>query len=766
MRIVNKIIIPLILAILAGIYIYPIFTGLILLPLDLLVSHSNPWLYANTILLKNAYMQDSISQMFPWKHLTLTSLLSGIVPLWNPYQFMGIPFMAGMKSLVFYPSNIFFLLGEQNAWNIHLWLQLFLSMWFSYLFMQSLGVKKLVSLLSAIAFAFSSLMVGVLEFGSEGHVLLWLPLLLFFVKRYNETKNITYIIGLSLSSAASLFAGQLQYFGYICFVVVAFSWFEARRMKTSWKTVIAALIGILLGLCIAAVQLIPGIELFYQSYRGIGGGYSTFTNGLLKPYSFLRLISPDWFGHPLTQDLRGGYIESSGYFGILPLFFALFSLQFWKRPHIRFFACLGLFAALFSMDGFAQLFATLHIPIITSGYGGRLFSIVLFSGSVLAAFGLHEFINEKNNKKKLIAVGCFLVVVCLCIALGIVGNRWNAPYRLLISNVKMQAFVLGAFLCALIGYVLIFRKWRYASLAFCIVVVGLTYVDVFRMGYRFLTFSNPKFLYPEVPVVSFVRSYTESTLGRVYGITEPEIQSVFRVSSPETYNPLYPIRTARLMQALEDKSGRELPENKYYLAQNERMKYVMDFLGVSVLVPGKGKNAAIEYWHNAELQNDIKKIYEDEKSDVYENSTAYPRFGLFYSVKTGVSDEDALSMIREKREDFKKTVLIRESIAWNITEGTGSATLKQNSLNELTFHVETDKPAVLYLSDTYFPGWHVSIDGREMPMLHANYNFRGVIVPKGVTTVKFWYLPMSVIVGAIISILSLLVAIMFMFRKR
>jgi len=762
----RRIVIPIVLVILASIYIYPIFTGLILLPLDLLVSHSNPWLYANTILLKNAYMTDSISQMFPWKHLTFTSLLSGTIPLWNPYQFMGIPFMAGMKSLVFYPTNILFFFGEQNAWNIHLWLQLFLSLWFSYLFMQSLGVKKLMSFLTAIAFAFSSLMIGVLEFGSEGHVLLWLPLLLFFVKRYIDTKKVIYVVGLSLASAAALFAGQLQYFGYMCFVVVAFSWFEAKKTTTWWKIVGVILLGIFLGSGIAAIQLIPGIELFYHSYRGLGGGYSTFTNGLLKPYSLLRLISPDWFGHPLTQDLRGGYIESSGYFGLLPLFFASFSLGYWKKPYIRFFACLGLFAALFSMDRLAQMFAVLRIPIITSGYGGRLFSVTLFSGAVLSALGLQEFIGEKNNKKKIIAVGGFAAIVGLCILLGIVGNKWNAPYRLSVGNVKMQLMILAAFVGLVAGYIFMVRKWKYTAILFCIAVIGLTYVDVFRMGYRFLTFSNPKFLYPELPVVSFVRSTTASTLGRVYGITEPEIQSVFRVESPETYNPLYPIRTARLMQALEDKVNTQLPENKYYLAQNERMKYVMDFLGVSVLVPGKGKNAAIEYWHNAELQNDIKKIYEDEKSDVYENSTAYPRFGLFYSVKTGISDEDALSMIREKREDFKKTVLIRESIAWNITEGTGSATLKQNSLNELTFHVETDKPAVLYLSDTYFPGWHVSIDGREMPMLHANYNFRGVIVPKGVTTVKFWYLPMSVIVGAIISILSLLVAIMFMFRKR
>ena len=87
-------------AILASIFIYPIFSGLILLPLDLLVSNSGPWHMAGTILLKNPFMSDSIIQMFPWKHLTFMSLTSGVIPLWNPYQFLGMPFMAAMKPLV------------------------------------------------------------------------------------------------------------------------------------------------------------------------------------------------------------------------------------------------------------------------------------------------------------------------------------------------------------------------------------------------------------------------------------------------------------------------------------------------------------------------------------------------------------------------------------------------------------------------------------------------------------------------------------------
>src|SRR3989338_116199 len=92
------------------IYLFPLLQGLILLPLDLLISNYPPWFSPGTILLKNPYMQDSVVQLFPWRHLTFMSLTQGIIPLWNPYQHMGMPFMASLKPMVWYPGNILFLL--------------------------------------------------------------------------------------------------------------------------------------------------------------------------------------------------------------------------------------------------------------------------------------------------------------------------------------------------------------------------------------------------------------------------------------------------------------------------------------------------------------------------------------------------------------------------------------------------------------------------------------------------------------------------------
>ena len=191
------------------------------------------------------------------------------------------------------------------------------------------------------------------------------------------------------------------------------------------------------------------------------------------------------------------------------------------------------------------------------------------------------------------------------------------------------------------------------------------------------------------------------------------------------------------------------------------MKSVLDFLGVYFIVVPKGVNPAITLWNNSQYEKDLTKIYEDEGNDVYQLLTAIPRFGLYWDIRDGVSDEESLQAIENQSVNFKNTLLIQEQLSETFVPGTGSADLVSSDLNNLSFRVQTDRPAVFYLSDGNFPGWHASVNGKETPVLHANYNFRGVLVPAGRSDIEFWYLPKSVIVGGIVSILGIVVTVGF-----
>ncbi len=736
---------------LASFYIYPIFSGLMLLPLDLLVSNSGPWAYASTILLKNSFMQDAVLQIYPWHHLVFQSLTHGVVPLWNPYQFMGMPFMAGMRQMVFYPANIFFVFGEVASWNILLWLQLFLSLWFFYLFIREYNVHPLASIFGAIAYAFNSYMIGVLQFGSEGHVLLWLPCILFFIKRYIDRAQIRYLVGIAFSLATAIFASQIQYFGIECLVILAFIVYMYIQTPRSFTLYIHIGIAMLAGVGIAAIQIIPTIELLNLSSRGFSGNYNLFVGGLLKPYHLLRLFSPDWFGNPVTHDLRGGYIESAGYIGIIPLFFTIYSfVMYRKNTFVRFFGLILFGATLLSLWGVGQVLFFFHIPLIISGSGGRIFTMALFAAAILAGFGLQAFFakTESRHKQKILMI--YLIMLAGMYSLGLIGYHFGLVFGAAFSNIRFQIAIAVGFSICMLGYFL-FAKNQLIKILFIICIVGLSYFDVFRMGYRFLTFSNPKFLYPDIPVLAFVRSESKSTLDRVYGLTDLEIYSALKVSSMQVYNSLYLKRTGLLMHTLEDKSDVALPMNKYILSQNKRMKYAADFLGVSLMATLKDVDPAISYFHEESFQNDIVRIYRDDRNDVYRNTAAYPRFGLYYKAIQGVSDKDSLRMIRDKSVDFKTTVLLKDTLPISLQEGTGSSNLVTNTINSQRYHVSTSTPALFYLSDTIFPGWRAMVNGRKTKIYEANYNFRAVFVPAGESDLVFDYLPASFIWGAAVS---------------
>jgi len=77
-------------------------------------------------------------------------------------------------------------------------------------------------------------------------------------------------------------------------------------------------------------------------------------------------------------------------------------------------------------------------------------------------------------------------------------------------------------------------------------------------------------------------------------------------------------------------------------------------------------------------------------------------------------------------------------------------------------------PALLMVSESWYPNWQVMVDGKQAELVRANYAFLGVWIPDGEHRVKFHYVrPRSVWIGAEISLgtLILLVAVATWWRK-
>ena len=70
---------------------------------------------------------------------------------------------------------------------------------------------------------------------------------------------------------------------------------------------------------------------------------------------------------------------------------------------------------------------------------------------------------------------------------------------------------------------------------------------------------------------------------------------------------------------------------------------------------------------------------------------------------------------------------------------------------------------LLYVSDTFYPGWKAYVDGKEVAIVRANYMFRAVPLPPGGHTVRFVYDPFSFKLGVAVSLVTLLGLVVFAF---
>jgi hypothetical protein len=90
--------------------------------------------------------------------------------------------------------------------------------------------------------------------------------------------------------------------------------------------------------------------------------------------------------------------------------------------------------------------------------------------------------------------------------------------------------------------------------------------------------------------------------------------------------------------------------------------------------------------------------------------------------------------------------------------------LTYHSPQLISAQVESPTPALLILSETYYPGWQATIDGQPAPLLRADYVLRAVPVPAGEHTVKLTFRPLSFTIGTGISILTVIILLLFLTR--
>lgn len=137
---------------------------------------------------------------------------------------------------------------------------------------------------------------------------------------------------------------------------------------------------------------------------------------------------------------------------------------------------------------------------------------------------------------------------------------------------------------------------------------------------------------------------------------------------------------------------------------------------------------------------------------VWEDPRGLPRARLVGRVTVAKDETDAVRLMGGI--DPAQEAVIERGVALD-GAAEGQVEWVERSPDRLRLKVTAAQPAMLVLSESWYPGWGAEVDGNEAPVLRANLAFRAVPVPAGGHEVRLDFHPGPARAGLLGSILSL-----------
>lgn len=783
---------PLIFLLLAAAFLWrSLFAGEVFLPAALL-AHAAPW--KGTALFPdppiwNPLRWDGIGQFYPWRHFAAETLRSGVLPLWNPYQFCGTPFAANSQSAVYYPGNLLFALipdtARAFAWSALL--HLTLCGWFTYLLLRRLRLSEPASLLGGVVFAYSAWQVAWLQLPTFLCTSCWFPLLLrgvLGVASIGKPHRVS-VAGVALTVGAMLLAGHLQIalYGLIAAALLAGALLLSRRRSAKQGLMLAA--SLTLGFLIAMPQILPAVELSRISHR-VGKpsmeGFRAYTEYGLPTSHLSSLLLPGLFGGDTdpampywgyyVKRLAGGQIigvshnpaETAIYVGIAPLLLALFACirrLASARPHkvALFFAGLCALALLLALGTPVNSLLYFGVPgFAQSGSPARCLVLWCLGASALAAIGLDAIFERPPTRREVGAV-FGLAVLLLGIGLNLVSRELSAPPQAL-RSLPLVGEALGRvgadwvrllLVGAAVALLMLARPWRERTsgpiyLACRYGMAALAAIDLLSAGIDSNPTAHPEQVYPETAGVTALRDRVGHS--RIFPVNQrwslfapagvhlpvslpPNAATVFHLRDVQGYDSLF--------------SGRYKEFANRFARPNR--------IGQMDASPPEVGNIVFFQNANAREAGDTAALL---ALSVPADTPGFSPDGLPQVTPEPTGDPGLTTFLLPGAEP-------RAELRQNTPGAAGVVEWLEDDPTRVALRTESPAAATLLLRDSNLPGWRATVDGRSVGIDGSADNpvIRMVSVPAGSHTVLFRYEPATTRIGIFACLLSLTTLLAF-----
>jgi hypothetical protein len=139
---------------------------------------------------------------------------------------------------------------------------------------------------------------------------------------------------------------------------------------------------------------------------------------------------------------------------------------------------------------------------------------------------------------------------------------------------------------------------------------------------------------------------------------------------------------------------------------------------------------------------------------------ALPRARLVHRLEETTGAEDTLALLFSPGRDAEAVAVVEAGRRPPVAEAPAGASehisIVEDLPERLTLDVGAAAPALLVLTDTFYPGWQATVDGEPVAIVRADHAFRGVPVNTGRHRVVFLYAPASLRRGAAVSLVAAL----------
>jgi hypothetical protein len=357
----------------------------------------------------------------------------GRIPLWNPYLYGGMPFVAAMHGDIFYPTAwLRWIIPTDVGMNIAFAAHIVIAGCTMYALLRALGTSWGGAVVGGIAYELSGLVAGMVSPGHDGKLFVAAvsPLLLLAILRAVRDRKLSAYGLIAISVGLSLHGHpQMSYY----LLIVALLWGlwllflapERPAAEQRLKIALGAIGAVALGFGLYMIQAMPFIQYIPFSPRaegGTSGDWDYATSFALPPSELWSVFYPEFNGIHTAYWGFNRFKLHTEFVGLIPLALAWLGIRDkGRRPIVIALSVIGVLFLLVAFGGhtpFYRLWFELLPMMKKVRAAGMAFLFVVLPICIFAGFGADRLLKgEVTFRQAFIPIAVFGVLGLL----GIVG---------------------------------------------------------------------------------------------------------------------------------------------------------------------------------------------------------------------------------------------------------------------------------------------------------------------------------------------------------